>query len=76
MAMAGMKQAPGRQAGRLLISAKPEPGFGEGVFVGGDGLIDRFVRGEIVVFALKLVVEPAGRLRFIVHLFLSVCNHW
>ena len=43
------------------ISTSPEPptGFGEGVFVRDDTILDSIVRGEVIVFGLKLAIEPA-----------------
>ena len=58
------------------VSPEAAPSFGEGVLVDDDPLLDGLVRGQVVVFSLKLAVKPAGRQRFIMHLILSVCNHW
>ena len=55
-----MKQAPGRVAGRLSRSAETASGFGEGVLVGGDRLVHGLVRCQVVVFLLKLAIEPIG----------------
>lgn len=61
-----MKKAPRPDGGALgsVFSGSTEAatGFGERVFVGGDGFIDRLVRGQIIIFALKLAVEPAGQI--------------
>ena len=58
--MVGMTKATPK--GRLSGSAEAAPGLGEGVFIGGDGLVHGLVRGKIVVFPLKLPVEPAGQI--------------
>ena len=46
----------------MSSSAEAATGFGESVFVGGDGFIDRLVRRQMIIFALKLAVEPAGQI--------------
>ena len=43
-------------------SSKPPPSFGEGVLVNDDPLLDCLVRREMIVFRLKLAVEPAGQI--------------
>ena len=43
-------------------SPEPSPSFGEGVLVHDDPLLDGLIRGEVVVFSLKLAVEPAGQI--------------
>jgi hypothetical protein len=57
-------------------SPEPSPSLSESILVDSDALLDGVVRGQVIVFGIKLAVEPAGRQRFIMHLFLSVCNHW
>src|SRR5690606_6543376 len=59
------KSAPtGRGALVSVSSASSETAtrFGEGVFIGGDGLIDSLVRGQVVIFPFKLAVEPARQI--------------
>lgn len=55
LAMADMKKAPNREGWALWVSTEPATGLGEGVVVGGDGFVDRLVRGQM----LKLVFELA-----------------
>ena len=46
------------------ISTSPEPptGFGEGVFVRDDTILDGIVRGEVIMFGLELPIKPACEL--------------
>ena len=44
------------------VSPEPPPSFGEGVLVDDDPLLYGLVRGEVVVFSLKLAVEPTGQI--------------
>ena len=44
------------------LSPEPSPSFGERVLVHDDPLLDGLVRYEVVVFRLKLPVEPAGEI--------------
>ena len=39
-------------------SSETAPGLGEGVSIGGDGLVHRFVGGQIIILALQLTVQP------------------
>ena len=61
-----MKKAPRPDDGALVSvfsgSSEAATSFGEGVFIGGDGFIDRLVRRQMLIFALKLAVEPAGQI--------------
>ena len=43
-------------------SPKPPPSFGEGVLVDDDPLLDGLVRREVIVFGLKLSIEPTGEI--------------
>lgn len=43
-------------------SSKPPPPFGEGVLVDDDPLLDGTVRREVIVFGLKLSIEPTGEI--------------
>ena len=45
----------------MSVSPETPPSFGEGVLVDDDPLLDGLVRGEVVVFGLKLAVEPSGQ---------------
>ena len=51
-----------RGRGRFLLSGETAACFGEGVGVGGDGLVDAIVRGLIVIFAFELPVEPTRQI--------------
>ena len=44
--------------------AEPLAGLGERPRVGGDGLVDGGVGGEVVVLALELAVEPAREVAY------------
>lgn len=54
------------------VSPEPSPGFGEGVLVDDDPLFDCLVRGKVVVFGLKLAVEPSGHLMVILPISASL----
>ncbi len=54
------------------LSPEPPPCFGEGVLVDDDPFLDGLIRGEVVVFSLKLAVEPAGHLRVILPISASL----
>ncbi len=43
------------------VSPEAATSFGEGVLVDDDPFLDGLVRGEVVVFSLKLAVEPPVR---------------
>jgi len=44
------------------LSPEPSPSFGERILVHDDPLFDGLIRGEVVVFSLKLAIEPAGQI--------------
>ena len=71
--MTGLRDGHRSVSGRL----SELPSFlGEGIAIGDQRFFHGLIRGQVVVFLFELPVEPVGRQRFIMHLILSVCNHW
>ena len=64
--MPGQKQ--GSSPDRIEIAALPQtspeapPSFGERIPIDDDPLLDHLIRGEVVIFGLKLPKEPAGQI--------------